>query len=87
MISDQASAASGYFYIMSDVTLYLLPSILALAVRKRRPGVVVWANVLLGWTGIAWLLCLFGALLGERTPPLAPKTAPNNGTPRLPGAI
>jgi T4 superinfection immunity protein len=46
--------------------LYFVPSIIALVGHKRNAGWIVAANLLLGWTMIAWVVVLIWALVSER---------------------
>ena len=39
---------------------YLLPSIVGR--RKRKAGVIMWLNLLLGWTVIGWVVAMLWAM-------------------------
>lgn len=43
------------------VFVSMIPSIVALEKNHRNKGLIFFANILLGWTGIGWLICLIWA--------------------------
>ena len=62
------------------VLLYFLPTFIALGRDVAARGQVIALNVLLGWTGAAWVCALVLALGPKRPqPPAAPPTRPSPG--------
>ena len=45
--------------------LYFLPSGIAAARKKRNVGAILALNILLGWTGIGWVVALVWAFTYE----------------------
>lgn len=52
------------FLILSTV-LYFLPTIIAIARRKRNGGAIFTLNFLLGWTLIGWIVSLVWSVTYE----------------------
>jgi RsiW-degrading membrane proteinase PrsW (M82 family) len=60
-IATSSSAGSGLLALLLVVlilSLYFLPTIIALMRHRQSPGVIVVLNVLLGWLLIPWIICL-----------------------------
>ena len=53
--------------ILLILSLYLLPSGIAVLKENENTTTVVLLNVLIGWTGIVWIICLIMALSGNKT--------------------
>jgi hypothetical protein len=66
------------------LAIYLLPSLLEWRFGRRRHWVVA-VNVLLGWTGVGWLIALMAATSDARHTTAGPSARPPMSmTPRLP---
>jgi hypothetical protein len=50
------------------VILYFLPSIIAMCKRKRNDVAIGVMNLLLGWTGIGWVVALIWACTNDVKP-------------------
>lgn len=50
------------------VLVYFVPSVIACLRRAARRDLVIAVNLLLGWTVVVWVLCLWEAITGRRTP-------------------
>ncbi|MCP5013503.1 MAG: superinfection immunity protein [Aestuariibacter sp.] len=46
--------------------LYVLPMVIAIYRDHHQTLVIVWINLLLGWSGLGWLLAFFWALTAVR---------------------
>lgn len=44
--------------------IYIVPGVIASARKARRAGWIWLIDLLLGWTGIAWLIALFWGAFG-----------------------
>lgn len=57
---------SALFVIMtiSLIFFYFLPSIIA--AKKENATAIFAANLLLGWTGLGWVLCFIWSLTGNK---------------------
>ena len=53
--------------ILLILSLYFLPSGIAVLKENDNTTTVVLLNVLIGWTGIVWIICLIMALAGNKT--------------------
>lgn len=55
-------------YLVTIVTLaaYFLPSLIAMVRDHHNKGALIITNLLLGWTGIAWLVALIWAFTNQR---------------------
>ena len=53
--------------IILILTVYLLPSGIAVLKENDNTTTVVLLNVLIGWTGIVWIICLIMAWFGGKT--------------------
>ena len=53
-----------FFLSVAIVVLYLLPMTIAFNRRVAVPGAVAIVSLLLGWTIIGWVGCLFWATFG-----------------------
>jgi hypothetical protein len=58
------------------LTLYLIPSIVAVFRRHRNALAIFAANVLLGWTGMAWVIVLIWSLTYNIKPAAAVERRP-----------
>jgi len=45
--------------------LYLLPTMLAVYKNKRSTGGILVLNLLLGWTGLGWVIALIWAIVPD----------------------
>lgn len=45
----------GVLTLLSLIAVYFLPSIIALATRKKNKLAILVLNLTLGWTGIGWI--------------------------------
>ena len=52
-------------YIVIFICLYLLPGIIAYKKERKNKLAILWATILLGWTGIGWIIALIWALTSE----------------------
>lgn len=52
-------------FIIPAVLVYFLPAIIGL--RKKNFLAIMVLNLLLGWTGVGWVVCLVWALLKEES--------------------
>jgi hypothetical protein len=52
-------------FSLVGLALYLLPTIIVLARRKKNVLGPILVNVLLGWTVIGWIVALIWALTGD----------------------
>ncbi|MDO8578979.1 MAG: superinfection immunity protein [Dehalococcoidales bacterium] len=52
------------FWIFGTI-VYLLPTIIALAMRKRQRLAIILLNIFGGWTGIGWFVALIWAAIKE----------------------
>lgn len=55
-------SASGLTLVVALVLLYLLPSLIAVLRGSPRAGRLARANLVLGWSGVGWILVLAFAL-------------------------
>ncbi len=46
--------------------LYVLPMVIAIYRNHHQTLVIVWINLLLGWSGIGWLFAFFWSLTAVR---------------------
>jgi len=46
--------------------VYFLPTIIALAMRKKQRLAIILLNIFGGWTGIGWLVALIWAAIKEK---------------------
>ncbi len=58
--------------------LYVLPMVIAIYRDHHQTLVIVWINLLIGWTGLGWLIAFFWALTAVQRPITAepPKEPP-----------
>jgi len=47
--------------------VYFLPTIIAVATRKRQRLAIILLNIFGGWTGIGWLVALIWAAIKEKS--------------------
>jgi hypothetical protein len=66
--------------VMLALAAYFLPSIVAAARKHRNTTAIFFLNLLLGWSGIAWI----GALIWALTNPYSATVVVNNSTAQLP---
>jgi hypothetical protein len=52
----------GIFLVLAILVLYLLPSYIAFRRKHKNLAPVMVFNILLGWTGIAWIVALIWSL-------------------------
>jgi len=55
-------------FLMLALFFYLIPSIVACSNKKRNSGAITVLNILLGWSGIAWIICLVWAFCRDKEP-------------------
>ncbi|MFN4975956.1 MAG: superinfection immunity protein [Bacteroidota bacterium] len=48
-----------------NIVLYLMPSIVAMASRKKHRTEILLVNLLMGWTIILWFHCLIWSIFGD----------------------
>ncbi len=53
--------------ILLILTVYFLPAGVAVLRETDNSTTVILLNVLIGWTGIVWIICLIMALSGNKT--------------------
>jgi len=76
--ADNSAAGTG-FLIAGAVVLYFVPLIIALARRVRYRLAVTVVNVLLGWTGLGWIVALVMAVWPKPRPAPARVFRPPQG--------
>jgi hypothetical protein len=54
----------GIIVFIISLVLFLLPTIIAVARHHRNRLAIFLINLLLGWTGVGWLVALVWALIG-----------------------
>lgn len=54
--------------LVLGVAFYFLPTVLAVATKRRKRDMIMLVNFIAGWTGIGWLGCLFWAAASESDP-------------------
>lgn len=59
-INWDAIAAVGVFL---GVIFYFYPTMVAVKSKKKNKDMIFLTNMLLGWTGVVWLICLTVALM------------------------
>jgi hypothetical protein len=60
--------AAGLLFVIFFVTgalMYLLPTIIARVRNHRQTGPICVINMLLGWTFLAWVVCLAWSLTSD----------------------
>ncbi|MHB8237780.1 MAG: superinfection immunity protein [Acidithiobacillus ferrivorans] len=64
-LMDSVSGSMAVIVIFAVIILlvYVLPTLLGLAMGNPHPGWLALVNITLGWTVLGWLACLFWALL------------------------
>ena len=50
--------------LVAAVLVYLAPAVIALLRRHQSVGAIFLTNLLLGWTGIGWVIALIWAFTG-----------------------
>jgi len=55
----------GGVFLVICVSIYFLPAVIALCRGHRSLGTVLFVNLLSGWTGLGWLVCIVWAFRGE----------------------
>lgn len=75
--SDRASMAVAFGAVG---TIYFLPGLIAFARRRRRAGSILVTNLVLGWTGVGWVIALLWSLLGSGAGPRHAPPAPVHAT-------
>ena len=53
------------FIIIIAALLFFVPSVIAYNRNHDNRGWVLLLNILLGWTGLGWIFCLFWAIFGK----------------------
>ncbi len=56
----------GFIPLLLGLALYFLPTIIAVAFRKRKTLGIVLVNILTGWTFIGWVVALTWSLAAAR---------------------
>jgi hypothetical protein len=64
-MSEGEAVAYVIIYIVIFICLYLLPGIIAYKKERKNKLAILWATILLGWTGIGWIIALIWALTSE----------------------
>ena len=64
-MSDGEALAYGVVAIIIAIYLYCLPGIIAYNKGRKNKLAIMWATILLGWTGIGWVIALIWALTSE----------------------
>jgi hypothetical protein len=55
----------GGVLLVSCVSFYFLPAVIALWRSHRSFGTILFVNLLFGWTGLGWLVCIIWAFRGK----------------------
>jgi hypothetical protein len=55
----------GGVFLVICVSIYFLPAVIALCRGHRSLGTILLVNLLSGWTGLGWLVCIVWAFRGE----------------------
>lgn len=55
-----------FFLSLLLFVLYFLPSLRAIQTKRRDKWSIVGFNLLLGWTGVCWLIAMFWAYGKEK---------------------
>lgn len=67
--SDPAAITTGIFFLACFgfvlLFFYVLPILVAYKRRMAQRGLLTVLNLLIGWTGVLWIVCLFWAVIGE----------------------
>ena len=50
------------FYWLIGLAIYFIPTIQAINAKKKNKGAIFALNLLLGWSGIGWVIALIWAL-------------------------
>jgi hypothetical protein len=67
--SRQAFADITYIlFILLAVCIYLLPTLIGLARRKRNVIMIAVVNIFLGWTLVAWAVMLVESFTSDNAP-------------------
>jgi hypothetical protein len=59
-------------YTLLMLAVYMFPTIVAMVQKRRHTAAIATLNVLLGWTGLGWVIALIWAAMNQ---PRQPKTA------------
>lgn len=46
------------FYLLIVIMIYFLPTIIAGNRQSVNTSTIFWLNLILGWTGLIWIICL-----------------------------
>lgn len=65
------------FWLVTLLTMYLVPAIVAMARHHHNGGAIFALNLLLGWTLIGWVASLVWALTATATAPVVVITDSN----------
>jgi Superinfection immunity protein/zinc-ribbon domain len=55
----------GPFFLLIVVLPYFLPTIIAIAKKKRNAGAIALLNIFLGWTIIGWIVAMVWAFTAD----------------------
>lgn len=69
--------AAGVAALIAAGLLYVLPSLVGAHRHVADLPIIVLRNVLLGWTGVVWVLCLGRALRPSKPPSPSPAERPH----------
>jgi Superinfection immunity protein len=69
-LTNRGITALSVLIVLVSIAVYLVPTIIVLARHAPNVARVVVVNLLLGWTGIGWIVALVMAL--KRVPPRYP---------------
>jgi len=65
-------AALGFLFIVLGIVIYFLPTIIGVERRHQSAGGITVLNLLLGWTGLGWIIALVWACSAVTSPQLPP---------------
>ena len=62
---DPASIISAVVFLAVLLAFYFLPYIIARAKNHPNRRAIFWVTLLLGWSGVGWLVVLIWAIVGQ----------------------
>jgi hypothetical protein len=65
-MTESQSAGMGMFMMLFLFCLYMIPAIIAGARKHSSATAICIINLVFGWTGIIWFVCLFWACMGGK---------------------